>query len=300
MILTDERGGREPTPRGPSPRDDARPAWEGFSFVWTRHWRLSRDPFLGPGSAYVPTSGHDEAVARLVATVESGQRLAVLRAGEGFGKSVTLSRLFAETRSPQRRFARVSAPMDGADLLAGLASGLGGRVSPREGRPAAWRALADAVRLCRWQKLHAVLIVDDAQLLDDEADRRDLERLAHLDPHPATRLTVVQSFREPDGREIERNSPAWHLTIRIPALTRSETDRYVAEKLAAAGRDEPSFTPRALGRLHEVSGGVPRGIDRLGSLALMAGAARRLEIVTPDVIDGVASECAAPWGFLAA
>ena len=265
--------------------------------MWTRHWRLSGDPFLGPGSAYVPTSGHEEAIARLVATVESGQRLAVLRAGEGFGKSVALSRLLAETRSPQRRFARVSAPMDGTDLLAGLASGLGGRVSPRDGRSAAWRALADAVRLCRWQKLHAVLVVDDAQFLDDEADRRDLERLTHLDPHPATRLTVVQSFREP---EVERDSPAWHLAIRIPALTRSETDRYVAEKLAAAGRDEPSFTPRALGRLHEVSGGVPRGIDRLGSLALMAGAARRLEIVTPDVIDGVVPECAPPWDFLAA
>ncbi len=267
--------------------------------MWHDHWRLSGDPFPGPGSPYVRTTGHDEALARLVHTIEAGGRLAVLRAGAGLGKSVVLARAILATKGPQRRFARVSFPTDGVSMLAGLAGALGGVVPSGPGRPAAWKALGDAVKLCRWQKLHAVLVVDDCQELGDPADARDLERLAQLDPHPSTRLTVVQAFREPDEVDEGRgfaipSPPAWELSIRLPPLTRSESLRFVAEKVAAAGRSTPVFTPLALVRLHDLSGGVPRGLDRLGSLALMAGASRGLELVTHDVVDGVARECSLP------
>jgi MSHA biogenesis protein MshM len=77
----------------------------------------------------------------------------------------------------------------------------------------------------------------------------------------------------------------------VPALTRSDAENYLTAKLASAGRDEPTFTPRAIHRLHLISAGNPRGLDRLASLALMAGALRKLEIVTPEIIDGVALEC---------
>ncbi len=270
--------------------------------MWQRHWKLNADPFLGPGSPYVRTSGHDEVVARLIDTIETNQRLAVIRSGAGMGKSLILSRVIAETRSPRRRLARVAAPVDGPSLIANLATGLGVSIAPGSSRPAAWKALADAVRLCRWQKLQAVLIIDDSQLLDDLADRRDLERLAHLDPNPATQLTIIQAVRDPDddpspGVDL---TPAWQLAIRLVALTRSESVRFIEEKLAAAGRTDPAFTPRALSRLHDLSGGVPRGIDRLGSLSLMAAAVRGLELVSPDVVDGVARECLLPWPEFAA
>lgn len=259
--------------------------------MWHHHWRLTRDPFHGPAGAFVRTSGHDEALARLAEAIESGQRLAVVCGGEGVGKSVVVKRAVAETRGPHRRFARVVRPLDGAGMFAGLAEGLGVRVPAPAGRPAAWKALTDAVRLCRWQKLHPVLVVDDAHHLVDRSDRLDLDRLGHLDPDPSARLTVVLVVRQPDGEDAADFVPAWQSAIGLPPLIRSETVRYVAEKLAAAGRPEPAFTPAALGRLHEHTGGVPRGIDRLGSLALLAGAARGSGLVTPEVVDGAAEQC---------
>ena len=78
--------------------------------------------------------------------------------------------------------------------------------------------------------------------------------------------------------------------IRLGPLTRSDLERYVFSKLAAAGRSEPTFTARALNRLHFSSEGVPANIDRLASLSMMAAAHRGLEIVTPDVVDGAAQE----------
>ena len=257
--------------------------------MWTSHWKLSRDPFLGGEPPYVPVPAHAEAVARLVHTIETFQRQAVVRAAAGLGKSVVLARALAESRHPLRRVARAVSPADGtrADRHAGR-SGSARASRPAPGARAAWKALGDAVRLCRWQRLHVVLAVDDAQDLTDTGDRLDLERLAHLDPHPEARLTVLQSLRTTgDGPA----PPPWELAIRLPALTRGEAEQYLTAKLAAAGRDDPTFTPRALNLLHARSGGVPRGLDRLASLALMAGALRGLEIITPDVVEGVALEC---------
>ena len=265
--------------------------------MWRDYWKLSFDPFLGLNPRYVSTGTHDEVVARLVQTIESAQRLAILRGAEGLGKSMVLARMAAEVRRPGRRLAMVVRPADGLALSSNLAEGLGMRVPAGSSRAVAWKALTDAIRVCHWQKVHPILVVDDVGDLVSDDDRHDLARLVHVGTHPASPLTVVQAVCETDQ---ELPSSDWQLSVRLLPLLRSETDQYVAAKLAASGRNEPTFTPHALGRLHDLSAGRPRGIDRLASLALMAGAWRQLELVTPEVVDGVAHECHLPRDGLAA
>lgn len=256
--------------------------------VWKRHWKLTRDPFLDGPSPYVSTPAHDEAVARLVDAMTSHQRRALLVAPGGLGKTRVLEEALSQSRAPGRRVARVVSPIDGGALFAGLAQQLGAVTPPDLSRSLAWRALCDAVRLCRWQRLHVVLTVDDCQDVMSPADHLDVERLVHVDPHPDARLTVVQIYR---GAMEPLHPHGWTLAIRLEPLTRNESQMYVERKLTAAGRSEPTFTPRAIHRLHACSEGVPQGLDRLGSLALMAGALQGLEMVTPEVVDNVVSEC---------
>jgi type II secretory pathway predicted ATPase ExeA len=259
--------------------------------MWLRHWNLKRHPFDDRQASFVDMPGHAEAVARLVHTIESAGRSARLIAGPGLGKSTVLARALEATRSPGRRFSRVTGPVDGPELFASLAAGLGAKVALDASRSTAWRILGESARLCRWQGLHLVLSIDDCQELSDPSSRLDLERLDHLDPDPSTKLTILRI-----GRPLEvAESPSsdWGLSIRLELLTRSEASRYVEARLEAAGRPEPSFTPRALTRLHALSGGVPRGIDRLATLSLMAAALRRLEVVPPEVVDATSRECLA-------
>src|SRR5947209_5998095 len=105
----------------PTPPDGAK----GKPPVWERYWHLTRAPFLAPGSPYVSTAGHDEAVARLVDAIERAHRLAVVRGDEGLGKSTVVARAAAETRGPLRKFATVHGPTDAPALHSGLAEGLG-------------------------------------------------------------------------------------------------------------------------------------------------------------------------------
>ena len=264
--------------------------------MWLRHWKLARDPFSEADPTYVPTPTHAEAVARLVHAIEAGHRLAVLQAPAGLGKSLVLARALAEARRPTRRIARTSRPIDGVALLSALAEGLGARLDEEVSRGKAWRSLADAIRLCHWQGLSIVLAVDDVHFLTGSADRLDLDRLAQFAPHPEARMTVLWVER---GTEPPEHAPlGWELAIRLAPMTRGEAEHYLIAKLASAGRRDLTFAARAITRLHALSGGVPRGLDRLAALALMAGAVRGLEVVTPEVVEGAAGEylAASPSG----
>lgn len=242
------------------------------------HWQLAADPFRESAGPFVATPTHAEAVARLLYLIESGERWGVLEAEAGLGKSMVLAEVLRQARHPARRLVRCSATLDAASRDEALVRGLTGRSARNRG------ALHDAVRLAGRQGLAVVVALDDAHALDDP---RDLDRLVAL-AHEGTRLTLLQV-----GRPREPKGPArWELAVRLVPLSRTEAEPYLAAKLEAVGRTGPTFTPRAVARLHALAGGVPRGLDRLASLALAAGTVRGLEIITPEVVDDVASECA--------
>jgi general secretion pathway protein A len=249
--------------------------------MWLRHWNLRHDPFTEPAPAFIAIPGHTEAVARLVDGVESGRGGCWLVGGWGLGKSTILSRALDVLRQPNRRVARASAAMGETALLTELAEQLGARVPEGAGRALAWRKLAEATRLCRWQGLGIVIAIDEAGELSDPLE---LSLIHHLDPHPRTRLTVLRVARAPDSA-----SSIWEPTIRLAPLTRGEAEHYLTLKLAAVDGEEPVFTSRALSRLHAWSGGVPRALDRLASLCLREGARRGLALIGPDVVESVAT-----------
>jgi type II secretory pathway predicted ATPase ExeA len=253
-----------------------------------RHWGLQRDPFCPSGVGYVKTPVHDEAVARLTHAVSVGERRASLCAEPGLGKSLVLAKVLAELRDPHRRIAVVTNPIGGASMFEELARQLGARGPHTLERPSAWLRLVDAVRVCRVQKLEVVLAIDDDRFVAASADGCDLERLAHVDPHPDSRLTVLRVSRNPSD---ELNPTQWELPIRLKRLTRSETSNYLHAKIASAGRDEPVFSALAITRLHLWTAGVPRGVDRLASIALLAGASEGYATIEPVLIDGAAREC---------
>jgi type II secretory pathway predicted ATPase ExeA len=261
--------------------------------VWIAHWGLNRDPFLDPGNLYISLSGHEEAVARLVHTIEAGQRLAVMSASAGMGKTRVLSHALGQARNPSRRFALVSNPMDGGLMFAGLAEKLGSRAVNWSSRGTAWRALEQAARLCALQGFQVVLAVDGCDPLIASGGGEDLRRLCHLGSVEGGWVTVLLVLGE-ESRNEDASFLSWTLAIRLRPLSCSEAETYLTAKLAAAGCRDAIFTPRAVTRLHLLSGGSPRGLDQLASICLMAGASRGLEAISSEVVESVLCECHRP------
>ena len=111
----------------------------------------------------------------------------------------------------------------------------------------------------------------------------------------SVRMSALNSRSSSSNERTDRagsgSNGTWNLAIGLSELTRSQAETYLTTKLRAAGCTEPIFTPRAVTRLHGLSAGNPRGLQQLASLSLMAGFVRGLEVIPPDLIDGIAGEC---------
>lgn len=246
------------------------------------HWGLRYDPFHGAGGPFVATPGHEAAVRRVVEAIEARVSRIELHAGAGLGKTMVVEEALTRLRHPLRRTARSVAPGDGPTMLAELATRLGVAVPAGASRGAAWKGLADALRLCRVQGLSVVVAVEDAHWLNDPAD---LERLAALGTSLRGGVSILATGRPSADGPGMLSSDAWYPRVDLLPLTRTEADAYLRAKLAAAGRGEPLFTPRCVSRIHAHSRGVPGDLDRLAAHALSIGAARQVEMIGSELVE---------------
>jgi type II secretory pathway predicted ATPase ExeA len=238
-------------------------------------------------SPYVATPSHDEAVARLAFAIERHQRFVCLLAEAGMGKSMVARRAVQEVRRPRRRAILVRAAADPGLLLGRIAEGLGMPSAVGSDRTRAWRSTARAIGAAAIEGCHVVLVVDGWDHAGDPRTMQDLTAVMQATGPGGAACTLVRIGRG-TGDEPELGCEPWSMMIRLERLTRSEAESYLDAKLATAGCRDRLFTRRAIDRLHVWSEGVPRALDELASVALVAGAIQRLEVVTPEIVDGVA------------
>ena len=216
--------------------------------MWYRHWGLSRHPFDDADSPYVPLPSHDEALYRLVYSIEQGHRQVIFSAEAGLGKTTVLHRAIAESRSPRRRVVLVRPPFSSLypHFFSLIADQLG---SPPLARGPAGHACSLALVLGRaasqvasLQGFHVILAIDDGNDDSISTIARDLNVLAHRGFGRETRLTVIRVGR-PSSEPHPEGEDGWTLVIRLLRLTRSQVDDYLNAKLAVAGASERVFTP---------------------------------------------------------
>ncbi len=193
-------------------------------------------------------------------------RRCLLWAEAGLGKSRVLERLISAARDPRRKFVAITCLADSQPLVVRLAELLGSRGTTD--RFKAWISVERALRAAALARAHFVFVIDDFHRLEAAADRADLENLSTLN----SAVTIIEAGhgRVPDGKQSLIG-------------------------LDAVGCRDTIFTPRAVTRLHGLSEGVPRALERLATHSLMAGADRGIEVVTADVVDGAHTRLEFAW-----
>lgn len=253
--------------------------------IWLRHWDLRFDPFRPGAVPFVALPTHEEAVARLVHLVESGDRRGEVRGIPELGKSVVLHEALRRLRGPGRRLCSVRRPIDEGTMIRGLVMGFGRRLAPGIQEAEGLGHLLESLRLDRAQGVGVILAIDGDDLMTWESDGRVLDRIEAVGHQGGGAVTLLISGRaDPEGYS------GWPLRLRLDRLTRRMTDTYLIEKLKAAGRFSPVFSARAILRLHAVSEGLPGVIDRLAGLALRAGALDHRSLIPAELVSGIAQE----------
>lgn len=79
-----------------------------------------------------------------------------------------------------------------------------------------------------------------------------------------------------------------HCNLR--AMNEEETAAYISHRLHLAGSTKEIFVPESVSKIHELSGGIPRAINRLCDLALLIGLAEELPVIGEEVISELNNE----------
>jgi type II secretory pathway predicted ATPase ExeA len=259
--------------------------------MYQAYWGLVRSPFspAAARSALASSPVHGEALARLDFLSESHSPLGLLLGPSGSGKSALLAE-FAERAGRAGALAAhlATASADELHVLPALAEALHVAVT---GEPAAlWRCVVDRLQELRFDGLAAVILLDDL----DRSAAGTLSLVERLLALPSVPLTIVAAARlETVGRLGRRIVEQAALRIELSAWSEDESREHLQRSLAAAGRAQPAFEQAAARRLFELSGGMPRKVNQLAQLALLAGAGQQLPIVDVPTIDAVHQELSA-------
>jgi general secretion pathway protein A len=135
----------------------------------------------------------------------------------------------------------------------------------------------------------AVVIIDEAQNLP-LAILEQLRILSNLETDKdkllqiilVGQLNLVSLLRSPDLRQLDQRVS---IRYQLVPLTAEEVAGYVAHRLAVAGGTRPvTFSPPALRRIFELTGGIPRLINLLCDRALLGAYSAQTTRIDPAVV----------------
>ncbi len=281
--------------------------------MYEAHWKISERPFENrvDSKFYYPAESHQATLLKLHYAIENRRAAALLCGPGGMGKSLLVEALNRQLSEEFRPIHHLVFPaMNSVQLVRYLVDQIGAcpKTDSPENIPTLNRDLAsDVVAFERFLReslkkaRHPVIVIDEAHLLEQYDLLEPLRLLLNIaagDSGSESAWTLVLvgqptllSHAERYHALDERLAVKCMLNRFLP----EETTAYIQHRLRTAGADaEEVFDYPALERIHTLTQGIPRRINRLCDLALMVGYAEDLSIISSEVIDNVHSDLASP------
>lgn len=266
--------------------------------MYEEYWQLATKPFE-PNTAEpfrYNSSSQQAALHKLRYAVESRRGAALLAGPSGAGKTLLTAVLSEQLGDSVSKFVRVVFPlMTSRDFLVYLAEQLGAPPAdpPQHTVEESLRRLEFAFQENTRRSQHAVIVVDEAHLLEDSGLLETLRLLLNLQAEgravftllllgQTSLLSAMQRYATLDER--------LDMKMLLQPFTAEETAAYITHRLQAAGATREIFAPDALQTAHQLSGGIPRQLNRLCDLALVVGFAARQHTIDAAQLHSVNEE----------
>lgn len=244
--------------------------------MYQDHFGLHADPFaLGPNLKFLFRShAHAETMAHLGYGLEQGEDIILIVGAIGTGKTLALHNLQAKVSTLFRQALVNVTRVSYIEFLKLVLHELEVTWPPHADAADLLVLIKEAALAEHREGRKILLVVDEAQNLDVET----LEgvRLLTNIGQPDKQLFQIVLAGQP-GLEalIERPALAQlrqriRIHYKLEPLTARETGEYIEHRTQVAGAREPLFTPPAIRRIHDLSGGIPRLVNHLAGHALLA------------------------------
>lgn len=264
--------------------------------MYEAYWQLQQKPFdnCADPKFYYPGESHQAALLKLRYAVENQRGAALLSGAPGSGKTLVASMLRSvldEVFSPWVHLVFPQMPPE--ELLAYLASRLTGEIATATRVPDDLRRIERCLAENAKAGRHAVLLLDEAHLLDGVRALETLRLLLNYEFEGRPALTLILSG-QPAILPVLDRIPHFEERLGVKCLLRPfserETAEYVEHRLRVAGAPRPLFEPEALSAVYRLTLGFARRINRLCDLALLIGYAEQRRTIAAAQLEGIQHE----------
>jgi general secretion pathway protein A len=266
--------------------------------VYKNFYQLKKNPFeITPDPAFLfPTARHNEALASLYYGVTAHRGFVVLTGEVGTGKTLLLRSLLGLLQRRDVSFALIFNPsLSALEFIRYVARDFGLQVNGKAKDEIIH--VLNGFLLDRHQRgLTTLLVVDEAHHLSAEV-LEEIRLLTNLETAQQKLLQIVMAGQPEldqklDSFELRQLKQRIALRCHLDALSMDECGNYIARRLSIAGAESPNqiFSEQAISAVFRQSRGFPRLINTVCENALLAGYAKRMMIITPEIVDGVAKD----------
>lgn len=262
--------------------------------MFEAHFQLTRTPFARDCSreAVFGSQAHQELLRRLVYVAEQ-RRVMLLTGDSGSGKSTAL-RVLAGQLSPTayQVIYLADVAFSPRSFFAALLAGLQ-QECPFQMTRAKALARSALLQCQRTQHRTPVLLLDEAQSLSP-ALLEEVRGLCNYDFDAYSPFALVLCGTRELARRLalqpfEALVQRIDLRLHLGGMSQEETSQYIRHHLTQAGARAEIFTPEAIQRIHQAAGGIPRRINKLATLALLAACSAGVHTIDDGLVDKVIS-----------
>lgn len=262
---------------------------------------LQELPFsISPDPRFLYLSeSHKEALAHMIYGVRERKGFTVITGDVGTGKT-TLIQKFLEGLDPHTLVIVLNNPgLSREDFFYTLAMAVG--VDTGQSKARFLAAFEDYLLAAHARGEQVLLVVDEAQNLP-LALLEELRLLSNIETASRKLLQIVlvgqqelnEKLARPELRQLrQRVGQKFH----IAPLSREETAAYIHHRLSVAGYagGEQVFSPRALWRLYDFTGGYPRLVNVLCDNLLLAAYSRDAQRIGASMVREISQDMEAAY-----
>lgn len=259
--------------------------------MYAPYWDLQARPFENtPDPKFFYTSAqHQEACARMLYCIRARKGAGVLTGVFGCGKTVVSQVVLKELNQQRYRWALLANPrLNDLDLLRMILYHLG-MAHPPSTKADVLMALHELVGNHAKEGRDTVILLDEAHAIEDPTVFQELRLLLNFQQHDKFLVTLLL-FGQPELAALINANPAFEqrigVTSRLAPMTMGETHDYIYHRLRVAGSPHPEaiFGTDAIALIYESTGGIPRRINRLCDICLLAGFGMQARTIEPALV----------------
>src|SRR5438128_2150605 len=257
--------------------------------MYESYWELSEPPFdnsPNPKFFYLSPE-HEEALMRLVYTVRHRKACGMLTGEYGCGKTTLSRALIQRLEADRYEIGLLTNPSwNPIDFLREILYQLGVETQEKS-KPELLHQLNELFFRNFKAGRDTVIIVDEAQLIDDDDVFEELRLLMNFQTDDRFLVTVML-IGSPElvgkVRRLKHLNQRISLRYHLNPLDDTHTANYITHRLKTAGREEPVFTDEAVKLIFDFTRGTPREINNICDIALLVGYTRRIRDINEKIV----------------